>query len=166
MFLSSAGPPHKADAVVVLAGDWSGKRILEGAELVKEGYAPRVFVSGPGPRYGQSECDLAIAFAVREGYPESYFVPFPNRCKSTRDEARTIVPELRRRGVKSYILVTSDYHTGRSLRLFRAQSPDLQVYAVGSPDADFQLRAWWQDREGRKTVALEWLKTITEVFGI
>ncbi len=165
-FLSSAGPPHKADTVVVLAGDWFGNRILEAAELVKEGYAPNVLVSGPGPRYGGFECDFAISFAVHQGFPESYFVRIPNQCRSTRDEAKLFVPELRRRGVKSYILVTSDYHTGRSARLFRAEGPDLTMYPVGAPNAEFHLRSWWEEREGRKAVGLEWLKTITGAFGL
>jgi uncharacterized SAM-binding protein YcdF (DUF218 family) len=44
-FLILADAPVRADLVVVLAGDWHGLRILEGARLVKEGYAPKVVVS-------------------------------------------------------------------------------------------------------------------------
>ena len=46
-FLVHTDPIMKADAVLVLAGDWNGDRILKGGELVKQGYAPVVLVSGP-----------------------------------------------------------------------------------------------------------------------
>src|SRR5579871_220112 len=65
--------PQKADLALVLGGDGSGRRILRAAELVRQGYTPVVLVSGPGGAYGLHECELAIAFAVRAGYPESYF---------------------------------------------------------------------------------------------
>src|ERR1039458_2414649 len=59
-FLVKAGPPQKADIVVVLAGDGFGNRILKAAELVKQGWAPKVLVSGPDGNYGNHECDWAI----------------------------------------------------------------------------------------------------------
>ena len=46
-FLVKTDEPFHADMVVVLAGDWAGHRILKGGELVEQGYAPQVLVSGP-----------------------------------------------------------------------------------------------------------------------
>src|ERR1700761_5338999 len=70
-FLVKADPPQKADLIVVLAGDSFGNRITTAAKLVQEGYAPKALISGPNGIYGYYECDLAIPFAVRKGYPES-----------------------------------------------------------------------------------------------
>ena len=56
--------PAKAEIAVVLGGDFYGRRILKGAELVREGYIPAVLVSGPPGFYGMHECDLAIPFAA------------------------------------------------------------------------------------------------------
>lgn len=164
--LVQAGPPRKADIAVVPAGDFRGKRILEAAQLVREGFVPRVLVSGPGGNYGAHECDLAIPFAVKEGYPERYFAHAPNDARSTREEAGWMAAELGRLGVKSYILVTSDYHTRRAGAMFRDASPRMKVYVVAAPNAEFDLRTWWQQREGRKAVAAEWAKTLTGPFGI
>ncbi|MBZ5602215.1 MAG: YdcF family protein, partial [Acidobacteriia bacterium] len=50
-YLVKAGPPQKADIVIVLAGDASGHRILKAAQLVREGYASKVVVSGPEGQY-------------------------------------------------------------------------------------------------------------------
>ena len=163
--LEEAGPPHKADIAVVLAGDDSGNRILKGAELARAGYVPKVLVSGPDT-YSTYECDLAIPFAVKHGYPESMFVRNPSRVRSTRAEAATIVPELRRMGFHRFMLVTSDFHTRRAGKLFHAAAPDLEMYVVAAPDAEFTLARWWKSREGSKMVFLEWSKTIATLFGM
>src|SRR5436190_5405364 len=67
-YLVQAGPPQKADAALVLAGDGWGLRILTAAQLVRDGFVPKVLVSGPDGAYGNNECDLAIPFAVKHGY--------------------------------------------------------------------------------------------------
>jgi uncharacterized SAM-binding protein YcdF (DUF218 family) len=165
-YLVRAGAPQKADIVVVLAGDPSGNRIRTGGDLVRQGYAPKALISGPGGAYGSYECDLAIPFAVRAGYPESYFERWPHEARSTAEEAGAIVPELRRRGVKTVLLVTSDYHTRRAGKIFRAAAPDLVFDSIAAPDRFFTARGWWHSRDGRKVFAIEWMKTVTEWFGI
>ena len=158
-YLDESGPPQKADTVLVLAGDSSGNRILKAAELVREGYAPAAVVSGPSGSYGLHECDLAIPFAMRAGYPQSYFIPFPNDARSTRDEAEASVAELRSLGAHRVLLVTSLYHTRRAGEIYRSIAPDLTFIIVSAPDANFTKQGWWRNREGRKTFLIEWLKT-------
>jgi uncharacterized SAM-binding protein YcdF (DUF218 family) len=158
-YLDQSGPPEKADVVFVLAGDASGHRILKGAELVRQGYAPRVVVSGPAGNYGYYEFDLAIPFAVRAGYPESYFVPFPNHALSTREEAAAAAAEFREFGAHRVLLVTSLFHTRRAGGDFRAAAPGVTFIVVAAPDENFTKDGWWHNREARKTFLLEWLKT-------
>jgi uncharacterized SAM-binding protein YcdF (DUF218 family) len=163
-YLVNDEPPRHADVVFVLAGDASGGRILKGAELVREGYAPKAIVSGP-IIYSVHECELAIALAERAGYPASYFVHFEHDAHSTAEEAQDAAPLLRSMGVKHVLLVTSDFHTRRAGKIFRAAMPDLGFDVVGSADAHFTPRGWWKDREGRKTFVIEWMKTVSEWFG-
>lgn len=157
-------PPRRAGVIFVLAGDASGGRILKGAELVRQGYAPKAIVSGP-VIYSVHECELAIALAERAGYPASYFVHFEHDALSTAEEARDAAPLLRSMGVRQVLLVTSDFHTRRAGKSFRAAMPDIAFDVVGSSDAHFTPRGWWKDREGRKTFAIEWMKTASEWFG-
>jgi uncharacterized SAM-binding protein YcdF (DUF218 family) len=165
-YLVSAAPPEKADIAVVLAGDSYGHRILTAAELVKQGYVPLVLVSGPGGEYGYHESDLAIPFAVKRGYSASYFAPFEHDARSTAEEAAVIVPELRRRGVHKFLLVTSNFHTRRASAIFRRAAPDLMVITVAAPDEFFMPNGWWRNREGQKTFLTEWQKTVASWLGL
>ena len=165
-FLVKDQAPEKADIALVLAGDAEGNRILTAAQLVRRGYVSRALISGPGGVYGFHECDLAIPFAVKAGYPESYFVHFENEARSTKEEARDSVARLRQMGVHKVLLITSDYHTRRAGRIFRAAAPDLQFIVVSAPDRDFTAGGWWHSRDGQKVAFTEWVKTISSVFGI
>ncbi len=164
--LIRAEAPEKADIIVVLAGDWYGHRILKGGELVREGYAPRALVSGPNHLYGISEDKLAIPFAVRHGYPENYFEGFRMQVNSTREEAGVVMPELRRRGIKKAIVVTTNYHTRRAGRIFREAAQDVQIIMVAARDEWFRPDGWWQKREAQKIVLMEWTKTVASYFGM
>ena len=162
--------PAKADIAVVLAGDASGLRILKAAELVRQGYAPAALISGTASYYGVNECDVAIPFAVRRGYPAEWFIPFPGSAFSTREEAVDILAELRRRGVRSFLLVTSDFHTARAARIFRwaertgGGGPALRV--IPAPDRSFRAGSWWRNRQSQKIFFDEWCRTVAAAVGI
>jgi uncharacterized SAM-binding protein YcdF (DUF218 family) len=165
-YLTYTEPPCKADMIVVLAGDFSGHRISRAAELLKAGWAPKVLVSGTGYCYGFNEGDLAIQYIARAGYPPDEFFNLPSPARSTTAEVQYIVPELRRRGVHRFILVTSNFPTRRAAGIFRRTAPDLPFRVVAAPDNDFTPDGWWHNREGRKTAFTEWLKTVADVLGV
>jgi uncharacterized SAM-binding protein YcdF (DUF218 family) len=164
--LEKSEPPRQADAAFVLAGDGYGDRMRTAAELARRGFVPKIYVSGPEGFYGLHEDDLAIAWAVKRGYPASYFVPLPTTATSTRQEAEIALPRLRRDGIRNLLIVTSDYHTGRARRIWRKEAPDMNITIVGAPDHFFELRNWWRTREGQKAVFYEWSKVIANTFGL
>jgi uncharacterized SAM-binding protein YcdF (DUF218 family) len=163
-YLVNSSPPEKADAALVLAGDSAGNRILKAAELERQGFVPKVVVSGPGKTYGHFECDLAIPFAVKHGYPDSYFEHAEHSAHSTAEEAQVIVAKLRHEGFKRIELVTSNYHTRRAAKIFRAAAPDLTFIVVAAPDEYFSADGWWHNREGQKIFLYEWEKTVAGWF--
>ena len=162
--------PAKADIAVVLAGDYVGHRIEKAAELIREGYVPAALISGPPGFYGLHESEYAIAYAVRKGFPAQWFIALPHSALNTRDEAVILLAELRRRNVRSFLLVTSDFHTARARRIFlaagRAMAGGPAMRTVAAPDQFFRPDSWWRSREGQKTVFLEWSKTVATALGI
>jgi uncharacterized SAM-binding protein YcdF (DUF218 family) len=165
LLVRSDQPVH-ADYAVVLAGDMYGHRIIEGAELVRQGLVRKALVSGPRVCYGIAESELAVNFAVKKGYPADYFVQFPHNATSTQEEAQLLVPELRRLGAHSFLLVTSDFHTRRAGRCFRDLASGMDMRVISTPDEFFRPDSWWSNREGRKTFYMEWSKTVASLLGV
>ena len=165
-FLVKADGSAPADLIVVLAGDFSGNRIMTAGDLVRRGLAPQALVSGPADIYGFYESDLAIPFAKRHGYPESYFVALPNDTRSTVSEADVVLAELRRRKAHRIDIVTSNYHTRRAGNIYRSKAKDMEVHMVSAPDKFFEPDSWWKNRDARKTFAIEWLKTFATWLGM
>ena len=165
-FLVKADGPAPADMIVVLAGDPSGNRVLTAADLVRQGVAHQVLVSGPSDIYGYHESDLAIPFATKRGYPESYFIALPNDTRSTVSEADIVIAELRRRNAHRVDIVTSNYHTRRAGSIYRSKAKDMEIHMVSAPDKFFEPGNWWKNRDARKTFAMEWLKTVATWLGM
>ena len=157
--------PAKADTAVVLGGDGFGTRIIKAAELARAGYVPYVLVSGP-VYLNRHECDYTMEYAEGEGYSASLFRALPNDSDSTRSETALIGQYLRKHGVHSILLVTSNYHTRRAAYLMRRQNPGLRVAVMGAPDPFFSPATWWKTRTGQKTFLLEWVKTVATRLGI
>jgi uncharacterized SAM-binding protein YcdF (DUF218 family) len=162
--------PAKADIAVVLAGDYLGHRIEKAAGLIRAGYVPAALISGPPGFYGEHESDYAIAYAVRQGFPAEWFIALPHSALSTQEEARVVLAELRRRNVRSFLLVTSDYHSARARRIFlaaeRAMGGGPAMRTVTAPGEFFRPDSWWRNREGQKTAFFEWTKTLATALGI
>jgi len=162
--------PAKADIAVVLGGDPWGVRISKAGDLVRQGYVPAVLVSGPPGYYDQHECEPEIAWAVRHGYPQAWFIPFPDEARSTQDEARIFLPELQRRNVHRVLIVTTDYHSRRAARIFRATERQMgvaiDIRMITAPDREFHPATWWRDRQGQKTVFMEFTKALAGAIGL
>ena len=163
--LIKSDPLEAADIVVVLAGDLYGERILLGAELVEKGYASRVLVSGPKNFFGIPESELAIPFAVARGASEGIFDGFPIEAHSTLEEADRVDRELRRRGIRKALVVTSNFHTRRARYIFQKHgSKDVDYIFVAADYPEFRPEDWWRSRQGRKVFVLESLKTLHSWF--
>jgi uncharacterized SAM-binding protein YcdF (DUF218 family) len=160
--------PVRADAILVLAGDAKGERILKACELARQGFAPIILVSGPTRLYGINEADLAIRFGLNNGCAAGWLRPVYMQATSTAEEAREFSrwtgshPEI-----KKLLLVTSTYHSARAARVFRNQlGGRLTITSVAAPDRDFDPEAWWKQREGRKAVFFEISKTAATWIGL
>jgi uncharacterized SAM-binding protein YcdF (DUF218 family) len=128
LLVDSDPVPERADAIVVLAGSISD-RVLEAADLYREGVAPRVVVTrerlprgdwalrARGVRLPESaEQTLAALHAL--GVPPNATVLLPRRTTSTDSESRTIARWACARA-RSVVVVTSRYHSRRARMILR-----------------------------------------------
>jgi len=67
-------------------------------------------------------------------------------------------------------LVTSDYHTARSRRIYeaaeRAMGYQPVIRTVAVQDVFFSRANWWRSREVQKIFFMEWCKTFATAVGM
>jgi len=165
-YLVQADVPKRADLIVVLGGDPSGARGIKACELLQKGFADEMWASGLSSFYGQTEGSLTIEFLRGRGCPVEKMTALKIEVDSTRDEAIAIGRMMREKGIKRYLLVTSNFHTRRSGTVFRSVSPDLEAIVVAADDDGFPVDRWWESRQSQKTFFYEWLKTVSYWVGI
>jgi len=159
-------PPARADAIVVLAGGWQGERIIKASELIRDGYAPYALVTSPNYWYEEPECEAAKRFALRRGFPDGHLLCVPVTAYSTREEVSQLAPILAERNVRRILLVSVSIHLRRAATLMREAAPGITVIPVAAPPLNYNLERWYENREGRKAVFLEWVKLVTYPFGL
>jgi uncharacterized SAM-binding protein YcdF (DUF218 family) len=165
-YLDAGAPPQKADAILVPAGGKSGERILKAGELVRQGYAPVAYISGPRTFYGMPECAASIPYAGRHGYPVAIFRCIENEELSTATEAQACCAALQRAGVRKFLLVTTAFHSRRATLLYHKFCPQLEFVTVSAESPLFVNRYWFRVREGRKTILAEYVKLLATPFGL
>src|SRR5690606_25127449 len=121
-------PLSEREAIVVLTGD--GGRIPRAVEVLRERGSPLLVVSGAGE--GISKRDLVnqqgdAATYIHETW-ERMLVE--DKSKTTIDNAQNTAIILSRRYVDRIVLVTSDYHMPRSLKVFRQVFPSVEYFAL------------------------------------
>ncbi|MFQ5691527.1 MAG: YdcF family protein [Nitrospinota bacterium] len=174
--LVSADPLMRADAIAVLSGD-TPERILEGIDLFRRGFAPRVLLTiQHGARRRQeriralgveapTRLEVNRQIALQQGVPAEAIEVLPT-VRSTRHEAEAILDYLRERGMRSVIVVTSNYHSTRARRIFRSlnRAPPgegaVKVVVRPSRYGEFDPGAWWHSREQTKIVFYEYVKLL------
>lgn len=163
-FLICSEIPQKADLILVIGGDFYGPRVLKGADLAVQGYAPLVLISGPPYQQGRPEGEFAVNFLETKGYPRRVFQVFGHNAGSTIDEAIAVRGELHRRNVHSVLLVTSAYHSRRADIVFRLFCPGIHFISVPASDNHYDPSRWWSDHSSRRLFFSECLKITGSVL--
>jgi len=177
-FLVIDRPLQSADVIVVLAGT-RAERWLEGVELYREKMAPTILLSSGrieaaeeairsrGIRYPR-EVDLMKDAMTQLGVPASDIQTFAESVDNTASEAtltRTLAGE---RGWRRIIVVTSKYHTRRSLYAFERafRGTGVQVQVRGTRFDGARPERWWKQRADLRFVVSEYQKLLAYRLGL
>jgi hypothetical protein len=150
--------PERADVIVVLAGE-TDHRPERALELLDQGYAHTVIIDVPAAAkiYGFTQVQLAEQYA--RALPQHAAVHIcPIVGLSTKDESHDAEKCLSRERGNRVLIITSDFHTRRSLSVFRHEIHGKSFsVAAARDDAQFGTR-WWTHRQWAKTCVDEWLR--------
>jgi uncharacterized SAM-binding protein YcdF (DUF218 family) len=159
-------PLIPADVIVVFAGGHR-ERPQHAADLYRRGLARRIVLTGgETARAIELFCDRRVTGAeinaklLRDaGVPEDAMIVLP-RGTSTYEEAEIALDQLRGRGYRSAIAVSSAYHMRRvrTTLLHHRRNEPITVQVSPAPTPDWKPRAWWRDERSLLLVANEYLK--------
>src|SRR3954454_5580088 len=143
--------PQPADVIVVLAGE-TQYRPARALELLDRGYARRILLNVPVNSTLYKFTQLQLADRYIQELPQRNEIDIcPIRGLSTRDESHDVEKCLTQQHGSRVLIVTSDYHTRRSLSIFRHEIHG-KIFSVAavSDSTQFGTR-WWQHRQWAKT---------------
>jgi uncharacterized SAM-binding protein YcdF (DUF218 family) len=178
--VSTYRPDEVYDAVIVLGGavdadatERSGlpeyspavERILRGFELLRDGHARQVLLSG-GTLDTRPGALVEAAVMERQlrmwGIPPERIVT-EGRSRNTRENALESERIIREKGWKRLVLVTSAAHLPRALGTFEAVGLKPDALVVDVRAHDWHPRgAWWQPRAANLSSGTDALR---ELFG-
>jgi uncharacterized SAM-binding protein YcdF (DUF218 family) len=163
-------PLEKTDAIAVLSGSVPD-RILEAIDIYKQGYAPLIILTKEEKAAGYDELlslgikipegyDLNQMIALKLGVPATSIIIIDERVNSTYSEERVLYDFLKKRDLKSLILVTSKYHTTRATKLFKLVMDGEKIKLITRPSKydTFDPKNWWKVRRDLKQVLFEYQK--------
>lgn len=153
--------PQPSDVIVVLAGE-TDRRPERALQLLDQGYGRRILldVNVPNQIYEIPEVQLAAEYIRR--LPQAASIQIcPIEGLSTREESHDVEKCLAGEAGEvgnRVLIVTSEFHTRRSLSIFRHEIQGKTFStAAARDDTQFGIR-WWTHRQWAKTCVDEWLR--------
>ncbi|MBL8631364.1 MAG: YdcF family protein [Rhodospirillaceae bacterium] len=147
-----ANTDSKTDAIVVLTGG-SG-RVEEGLQLLHDGLAAQLFISGAG---GQVSVSELVPDDVEKTSDIENRITLGHQATDTPGNAMETAAWVRQENVKSLRLVTAAFHMPRSLMEMHAAMPGIEI--VPHPVFSDRIKTdWWRWPGTAKLIAREYTK--------
>lgn len=155
------GTAVSTDAIIVLTG--GSLRITYGFELLEQGKAQKLFISGVG-----KDSTLESLLVAHNATPRlrerlqagEVEIALGHVADSTRGNAEETARWIADEQIRSLRLVTSNYHLPRSMKEFRRLMPDvIMIPDPVFPDS-FKYDEWWRDSLSRTLILSEFHKYV------
>ena len=159
-----------ADVIVILSGsNVYRERAQRAAQLYAEGLAPLILLTNDTTRGGWSTklqtnpqfVERAKEELLIRGVPETSILVAPQPVASTYDEASAVRQFVVDRKIQSVLLVTSAFHSRRTLWTFKKVLADTGVgigLEFSSVPSTTSSLFWWFSPQGWRNVAGEYVK--------
>ena len=158
-----------SDAIVILAGSRAGNRVEEAVRLFKKGMG-KVMVFGGYPLYpGVNSHDVMKKYAIRLGVPKEKIIAGKLTGEiNTWGEALFNLKQLELLKAKSFIIVTSSFHTRRSHRTYKVAMKKLDMKLIlrvqPAHDPRVPISGWWKVHSGKREILFEYIKSFYYLF--
>jgi uncharacterized SAM-binding protein YcdF (DUF218 family) len=157
---------QKARWAVVMAGESRDSERADAAiRMFQEGRIDTLVLSSMRIFKDRYQSELQMDFYFDQGVPRGRLFEYRHEASSTQEEAGMLVRQFRLQNLDTVVIITSNYHTARTRRIFRKLAQGYPVILVSAAEYHvFDPESWWSNRESRKVWLLEWAKTVFTFF--
>jgi uncharacterized SAM-binding protein YcdF (DUF218 family) len=151
---------------LVLAGESRDcERTDEAIRLLQEGRIDSIILSATRIFKNRYQSEFMVDYAIQQGVPRERVFEFRQDAYSTQEEARLLIRQFRLQNLDTVLVITSNFHTARTRRIFRKLANGFPVVLVASADYPlYDPNAWWSNRESRKIWLDEWERTVHSAY--
>ena len=161
---ATTGAIQYTDGIVVVTG--GQQRLDDGLELLTEGKAERMLISGVGEGVNRAVLVQELGLDDQETGALFCCVELDFTADNTRGNATATKQWASEHGMRSVRLVTASYHMPRALVVFGREMPDLDIYQWAVMPEDLQIQNWWFDRAMFRLLSREYVKYLAETISI
>ncbi|MDX6806772.1 YdcF family protein [Terrihabitans rhizophilus] len=156
----AAGSRPMADAIVVLTG--GPERIGEAVDLLADGQARRLLISGVNPDTTKAEIARLHPRATRW---LDCCMDLGRRALNTAGNAAETRQWVRQNGFQTVIVVTSGWHMRRSLLELQRALPEVIIlpHVAGNGTTE---QNWWQDSRAARLLVAEYVKYLAALVEV
>jgi uncharacterized SAM-binding protein YcdF (DUF218 family) len=176
-WLVVADPLERADAIIVLGGTMY-ERQLEAVDLLKENWAPRIYLFREIADWGEVELmkrgvpytravDVQIDVMTKLAVPRDA-IHILDQANSTAEESAHVLQLVTREKFSRVIIVTSKQHTRRARLVMRRRLADTGAQVIVRPSRYDQspVDRWWANRSTLRFTLFEAQRLLGYWIGI
>lgn len=147
----------KADGIVALTG--GGTRLDTAVALLEKGVGKRLLISGVSPTTTKEE----VGKLSDGGRRFACCADLGYAAEDTHGNAEEAADWTRENHYNSIIIVTSRYHTPRTLREFSVLLPDVTLIAYPVEQSGVDLGGWWKHPRTTQLLHREYAKYLASL---
>lgn len=150
----STPPDVSAEGIVALTG---GTARIDGAlALLRDNRAEKLLISGVNPAVGRHDIARAVERASSALLDQR--VDLGHAARDTIGNADETRAWVEKQGIRSLIIVTSDYHMPRSMVELGRAMPDVRLIPYPVSNKQLEMDRWWRHAASVKLLLREYLK--------
>ncbi len=162
-----------ADAILVLGG--SPYRCVKASELLKSGYAPKIYLSEPRRSHEKEydfmleHIDYCLLIFQKKGIEDFEIIKSSKGgATSTLDEAYDFINFAKEHNITRAVIVTDSFHARRAKKSFekiaKKMGTDIEFQVSALKNDIYDETNWYKTEAGITDYALESIKTFVYLF--
>ena len=150
------------DGLVVATGGQA--RIQKGLELLSEGNANRMLISGVGEGISKELLKKSLSLSDQQALFFDCCVELEFTAIDTNGNAKATFQWMQKHNLKNILLVSANYHLPRAEIIFKRHLPKSSIYIQPVDPPDLKLSHWYLNWKTSRLLIREYLKFLYVKF--